>query len=111
MTPELAQEIKAESLRIAEEWPGVSPKMKEMLEFWRTECPNRWKELTAAGIAPHYARVMEAKMMKRMEELREQNNPEALSQATQEVLGDLMTPESELEEDAEENEEQESADQ
>ncbi len=104
MTPEMIQEIKAESLRIAEDWPGVSPKMKEMLAFWKDNCPNRWAELNKAGVTIHFARVMEAKAMERVQELRQQGNEEALSQGMQEVLGDLMEPEEENE--AEENAEE-----
>ena len=95
MTPEAAQEIKQESARIAEDWPGVTPLMRQMMEFWPTGRPKLWASLMKHRMAEDFARVMEEKVHVRREELQAQGSLEANSRAHLEILADLLEPEEE----------------
>lgn len=96
MKPETALEIKKESALIAEEWPGVTPLMKQMMEYWPTHRPKLWASLTQQGIQQDFPRVLEAKVHRRREELQAQGSVEANSLAHREILADLLEPEQDL---------------
>lgn len=86
---------------LKEQWPGISPLVKELMEFWKAERPEMAAQLQQAGALEAFARVQEAEMEELALQLRQtQGLPaqEALSQARQQVL--QMTPEAWEKEDA-----------
>ncbi len=102
MTPKMAAEIKAQALKIEEEWPGSSPMIRNMQAYWKENRPKMWKRLRRLGLLRAYPKVLEEYVRVRASELRKQGNFSADSQAAMEVLGDLMVPESWEEEELEE---------
>lgn len=92
--------ILQQGAKLAEEWPGTTPMMRELMAFWKEERPKLAATLTQAGAMEAYARIQEAEVEAReMELVKAMGIPaqEARAQARLEVL--QMTPETWEEED------------
>lgn len=85
---------------LAQEWPGVSPLMRDLMDFWKTERPQMAAQLGKAGALEAYARIQEEEALNLALELRKTQGmeaSEAKAEARKQVL--QMTPERWEEED------------
>ena len=95
MTPEEVASLKAKSAALDEEGLGwVSPRMVEMMEYWKANRPKMYQEHEAAGTLVDLAQVAEMRFLDLHRQSVSWGLPE--DDASREYADELlMTPESE----------------